>query len=334
MNGRIAAWLAARALPYYAPESGGSGGGDGGGGSGGGSGDGGGNSGGGGTGNSALGGGTGGTGDNGNGGGSGGAPKDLPENWREIIAGDDIELLSELKRTKSAGDLGKRFKDLRAKTSKASLDDDPAPPKDKADDLNAWRERHGIPLEATGYKVADEIKSKLSDADKPIVDGFLGYMHERNASQAEIDRALGFYTGLEEASRADQAEADRQGAKSIEETLRSQWGGDYRANWELAKRTAKEFAPGVDWFEARLPDGRLLGSVPEVVDALLSVGIDRYGEGAYESTAGGKAIEDELASLKKKMDTDIKAWRRDLPAQNRYRELQEIVAKRKEKAAG
>ena len=333
MNGRISAWLAARALPYYAPDTGGSGGGDGGGGAGGGGGDGGGNSGDGGTGNSALGGGAGDARNDGDGGDSGGAAKGLPDNWRELIAGDDAELLSELKRTKSAGDLGKRFKDLRAKTSKASLEDDPAPPKDKADDLKAWRERHGIPLEPTGYKVADEIKGKLTDADKPIVDGFLGYMHERNASQAEIDRALGFYTGLEEATRADQAEADRQGAKSIEETLRSQWGGDYRANWELARRAAKEFAPGVDWFEARLPDGRLLGSVLEVADAFLSVGIDRFGEGAYESTSGGKAIEEELATLKKKMSTDIKAWRRDTAGQKRYAELQEIIEKRKARAA-
>lgn len=328
----IPSWLANLALPMYAPpDEGGAGGG--GGGSGGAGGEGGGDKGGGGQsflgGDGDKGGAGGGTGDGGTGGDKSGG---LSENWREQLAGDDAEFLAELKRTKTPGDLAKRFKDMRGKLAKGSLDDDPAPPKDKPDELKAWREKHGIPLEATGYTIGDDIKKSLTDADKPIVDGFLSYMHERNASQAEIDRALGFYTGLEAASREDMALADRDAGKKLEETLRADWGVDYRANNELVRRTAREFADGVDWFEARLPDGRLLGTVPEVVHAMLNYAIAKNGDGAYDGTESGKATDSEIESLRAEMNKDIKAWRANPAKRKRLEELVALKEKRSGKS--
>lgn len=245
---------------------------------------------------------------------------DLPENWREFIAGDDDVLKSELGRVKSPKDLGKRFKDMREKLSKG-LDLNEAAPED-AEKLKEWRTARGIPPDPTGYKVPDAIKSNIKDVDKPIVDGYMEFMHKRNATQPMIDSGLEFYFGMEAAAAADRAEADKVQQKETTGVLKEMWGADFKANSQIAKRAAMELTDGVNWYDARLPDGRSLGNVPEVSDLLVQLGLMKWGEGAYEAGKGGSdGLGDELAGLKKEMNTDIKKWRTNKEGQKRYQEL-------------
>lgn len=255
------------------------------------------------------------------------APVPSLEAWRDMMAGDDEALKNELGRVKDLSALGKRFKDMREKLSKG-LDPNEAPPEDEAK-LKEWRTARGIPDKATDYKVPETIKASIRDVDKPIVDGYMEFMHKRNATQAQIDSGLEYYFGMEAATAADRAEADKVQQKETTGVLKEMWGADFKANGAIAKRASEELVDGVRWFDARLPDGRMLGNVPEVSDLLVQLGLMKWGEGAYEGGKGGSdAVGDELDQLKALMNKDIKAWRTNKTGQDRYQELLEQKEKR------
>lgn len=254
------------------------------------------------------------------------APATLPENWRDFFADDD-DGKKELGRFKSPKEVTKALLEQKKKL-RQGIDPNEAAPED-AEQLKVWREARGIPPEPTGYKVPDAVKPQIKDVDKPIVDGYMEFMHKRNATQGQIDAGLEYYFGMEAATQADRAEADKVQMKETTGVLKEMWGADFKANAQIAKRASEELVPGVRWFDARLPDGRSLGNVPEVSDLLVQLGLQKWGEGAYESNKGGSdAVGDELGQLKALMNKDIKAWRANKTGQARYQELLEQKEKR------
>jgi hypothetical protein len=72
---------------------------------------------------------------------------------------------------------------------------------------------------------------------------------------------------------------------AIEETLRAEWGPEFKANSTLAKRFAEEATPGIDWFNARLADGRQLGSIPDFVRAMADMGREKFGDVSHRDEA-------------------------------------------------
>ena len=241
----------------------------------------------------------------------GGDQSDPLEKWRDLAADGDPELLNELKRSKTLKDFGKRFKDMRTKLSKGALlaDDAMPDPEKDPDGAKAWREARGIPEKPTGYELPKAVKDGLTDEDKPIVDGFLDFMHKRGATPKEVTNAVEFWYGLQEATAADQHKADETALKDVTTALRSDWGPDYKANTALVEKTAAELVPGVDWFEARLPDGRLLKHIPEVANALLDIGQWKFGDLELEGGKGGGG-KNRMTELQDLMKKDIREWRR------------------------
>lgn len=257
-----------------------------------------------------------------------GRTADLPETWRTFMGANDDEL-AELNRFKSPKDIGKALLEQKKQLRKGADAAEPAPDGKDPEALKKWRTDRGIPLAATDYKIPETIKAKVTDVDKPIVDGYFAFMHNKNASQKEIDSGLEYYYGLQEASQADRAEADKALSSKTADTMRGVWGADFRRNAQIAKRAASEMIDGVDWFSARLPDGTPLGSVPAVMEFLYEEGLKRFGDGAYEGgEAGGDSASTEFEALKKAMNTDMKAWRRNTAGQKRYQELKDLMDKR------
>lgn len=254
--------------------------------------------------------------------GQGGAqPPELPENWREFFADDD-DGKKEIGRFKSPKDVTKALLEQKKKIRQGLDPNEPAP--EDPEKLAEWRKARGVPDKPTEYKVPDAIQGQLRDIDKPIVSGYFEFMHKKNATQAQIDAGLEYYFGMEAATAADRAEADQSQMKEAVGTLKEMWGPDFKANSAIAKRAAVDLVPDTDFYNARLPDGRLLGNVAEFSDLLVQLGLMKWGEGAYEQGEGrADAVADELETLRKKMKTDIKAWRADKAGQARYQELLE-----------
>lgn len=238
---------------------------------------------------------------------AGDKPKDgdkasWPDDWRDQMAGDDKELRKALDRYPTPAAVAKANREAQVKLrSGKPADDEPMPdPEKEPEKAKEWRQSRGIPDDPTGYAVPDTVKNIVTDADKPRLAEFTEHMHKNNVPAAAVGPALEFYFQTQEAANTAIATADKADESDTEEALREEWGPDYRANSTIAKRFAEEVTPGLNWFSARLPDGRVLGNVPEFAKALAEMGRERFGDvslAGADNTAKTMARKTELENL-------------------------------------
>lgn len=212
-------------------------------------------------------------------------PAALPDNWRELAAGEDEDALKLLKRYGSLNGvvkaLGEAQKTIRAGVKRPEM---PDPKDEKA--MAAWRKDQGIPETAEGYKLPEPITKRLIDADKPILANFTEFAHTKNLPPAAVEVAAEWYVNMSEQAAEQQKTADATAKETAEDALRESWSRDeYKGNLKLAQRFL-EGAGGIGdvWTEARLPDGRLLGSIPEFVQWASDMGRTAFGDVVFSST--------------------------------------------------
>jgi hypothetical protein len=239
----------------------------------------------------------------------GNGPTDFPENWRELAAGGDAKLAKELERFATPVDLAKAEFAAKQKIRAGSVSADPPPDGEKdPDGLKKWREERGIPLDPADYKVPDDTSKRLYDEDKPILESFIAEAHKANMPQAVVDFATGWYVELQEKAAEAEAANDKALSTKAEDDLRSEWGQDYRPNMSMAKRVATETVKGIDWFDARLPDGRKLGDIPEFIKGLVQYGRNAYGDGAFVGEEAATRTTDRIKEIENIMATDISKY--------------------------
>jgi hypothetical protein len=248
-----------------------------------------------------------------------------PEDWRTQMAGGDEKLLKQLERYASPRDVSNAWVALRTKVSSGELKS--ALPKDaKPEEIAKWREENGVPDKPEGYKMPEGVV--IGDADKPHINGFLKTMHAKNASPELVQEGIKYYFAMQEAQIAQLAEGDETHKQEMEDTLRAEWGGQYRANVN-AISTMLDGAPGGikdKILSARMADGRAVANDPEVLRWLATTARE-LNPVATVVPAGGdqtKAIDDEIASLKSLMgNRESEYWKGPKAAghQARYREL-------------
>lgn len=252
------------------------------------------------------------------------------DNWHELVAGKDKKLADEAKRYKSPTDMLKSLVETKA-ALRGGKGDEPMPdPEKDADGAKAWREERGIPEAADKYALSDPVKKAIEgdDASKPLVDGALEHFHKLNWPNGQVNQMLEFYFGLEAATQADRDAADEKLAGDTAEFLRQELGTQYRPQITLAKQFATEITPGIDWFTARMPDGRRLGDIPEVVMALAKLGEKEYGDAHYAGSEAAAKSTGRKEEIEKIMRTDMRAYRGDKKMQAEYRELVEADQRR------
>ncbi len=242
-------------------------------------------------------------------------PADFPADWREKMATGadgkvDAKRLDQLKRHASPLDLSKSYFSAQEKIRTGKTDGDepmPDPAKDP-EGAKAWRTARDVPETADAYKLPDDVQKGLTDADKPVLTSYTEAMHKIGMPQKYVAEGARWYTGLVAAQAEEQENADKEAATTTRDALREEWGADFKPNSTIAMRYAKEAIPGVDWYTARLPDGRTLGNVPEVVKALAKFGLAEYGDAAFAGGEQASKTLGRLEELKKVMDTNIDQW--------------------------
>lgn len=256
---------------------------------------------------------------------------DWPSDWRERLAGGDAKALDRLKRFPSPADLGKSYleADKRINSGKVGADEAMPDPAKDADGAKAWREARGIPTEATGYELTDDLKKLLTDEDKPVLASYFEAMHKANVPTPVVQQGVQWYLGLLEQEATQRNAADKAMMSETEEALRSEWGSDFKSNREIARRYGEEAFPGVNLFAARLPDGRLVGNIPDVVKGLAKLGLAEYGDVTFAGGEKANAAESRMAELKKVMDTQWDTWQANQSMRDEYWKLVEADAKRK-----
>lgn len=213
------------------------------------------------------------------------APADWPEDWRDKIAAGDKDFRKLLDRYGSLPEYAKAGREAQKKLSSGKpVDDEPMPDAEaEPEKAKEWRKARGIPDDPTGYAVPETVKNLVTDADKPRLTAFTEAMHAKGIPTSAAGAVMEWYFQEQDAIASAIAENDKEHSEKLQEELRSEWGSDFRANSTLAKRYAEKVFGDVPWTEARLPDGRRMGDIPEMVRALADAGRSEFGDVSFAS---------------------------------------------------
>ena len=256
------------------------------------------------------------------------------DDWRVKLANGDEKELKRLARFASEADVYKSFRELEKKKSsgelKSSLPKDPTP-----EELTQWRKENGIPESVDKYDLTFEDGLVIGENDKPLIDKFVASMHGKNATQDQVKAAIATYYSLINEKQAAQAESDVAFKDQSLESLREEWGGEFKKNLAAVNSLLSSLPDEVrEYFESsRTPDGKMLGNDPAVIKWLAATAYElnpaaSVMPSSVSNPAG--AIGDEIASIEKMMGDKTSAYWKGAEAekyQSRYLEL--ITAREK-----
>lgn len=257
------------------------------------------------------------------------SPADFPDDWRQRLAGEDEKMLKRLERFPSVADLARSYRELEAKMrsgeAKASLPENPT-----EEQLASWRKENGIPEDPKGYLDALPDGLVVGDHDQGILNDFLEAAHSQNADPKMVGDFVGWYFDQQEQHLAGLAEEDRAYQAETIETLRAEWGADYKDNIRryesMLESMPAELAgeDGRNLKSARLADGTVLGDNPHFLRWMARMAEEQ--NPASTLVPAGTAntlgsINEQIAAIEKTMRTDRAAYNKDPAMQQRYRDL-------------
>ena len=253
-------------------------------------------------------------------------PGDFPDNWRELMAGEDTKLLKKLQRMSHPSKVAQWGKSGDQKIS--SNEYRKALPEEHTDkELADFRKSNNIPQKADDYKAPDIKGHEWTDNDQPMLESYFDGMHKANATQAQTDAALHAYTDAISQALETQAANDVSTRQEIEDQLRANHGNRYRGNLKLWERYLGDtkFVPAdmknaLDG--ARTADGRLLMNVPGFANYMIDEAVARYGEGAVVTSGEARMASDRKAEIQQIMKHDIRRYREE-GLDKEYREILE-----------
>jgi hypothetical protein len=188
-----------------------------------------------------------------------------PENWRQLLAGDDKGRLTQLERMADPAAIFKQNLELQAKLSSGTVKT-ALPENATAEQVTAWRKENGIPEAATGYEVKLGDGVVPGEADAPLIGAYQEFALANNMTPAQFNQNLGFYYQLQAQQRAARATQDASFHDEAVSALTTEWGDqNYKRNTTMianlvASSFPSDFVPLLN--SARLPDGSLLADHP------------------------------------------------------------------------
>lgn len=267
------------------------------------------------------------------------APASWPDDWRQQYAKADEKKLKQLERYGSVDAALDSLIALKQRVNRGELQkvlgDNPT-----EDELKEWRSSNGVPEKPEEYKLELGDGRVVGERDKPMLDAFLKRVHSENMPEKDVNRAVKAYYEIQDEQIKQQQDADVRFEQQAEDTLRAEYGNDYRRNMTLAMslldlgtQQAQEKILG-----ARTSDGKVLGSDPDVIRFLVQLAREVNPTATLVPGSSGNVettIADEMASIQKMMgDPGSDYWKGPKAPilQARFRELAEGQEKLKRRA--
>lgn len=253
-------------------------------------------------------------------------PQTWPDDWRDLLAGNDEKFAQRLARFTSPENLAKSWKEAQKKISQGfqapALSDEP-----DDDELATYREQVGIPGSWEDYSTDIE-GLVFGEDDKPVIDGFLEFAHSRHVPQQYVTPALEWYHQFQEDQAASRAAADQEEQTQNIVALKEEWGPDYRQNLNAIRG----MLDGVDenlfdlFFSARTAEGGLLGNNATAIRALAQIARQAnpaalVAPGTTSSSL--QSVGDEIKKIERLMRENPKEYFADEDIQKRLRDLYE-----------
>ena len=252
------------------------------------------------------------------------------ETWREDYAGEDAGKLAKLAKYASPTSAFDAMISAQNKISSGEYKQAVPFPSDGSDDDKAsWRTNNGVPESSDKYDLTFDNGLVVGEDDKEMIDGFLKFSHDKNATPDSVKNAVEWYYDNKEREAEQRSEADALVRTSSEDELRAEWGDEYRSNINRIGGLLDTAPEGVkdSIMSARFPDGTPLASDPNTLRFLADMATQinpatTVVPGAGDNIAG--AISDELNNLKTLMGNKSSEYWKGPKAdtnQARYREL-------------
>jgi len=150
-----------------------------------------------------------------------------PADWREKAAGGDAEVSKALGRYATPTEVAKA---LRAAQTKLGDVLPKLPKNPSAEELADWRKAAGVPEAPEKYDLDLGNGITVGEIDKPLVDDFLKVAHQANLTTDQNKAVLKAYFQVQEKVTEARAQEDIRLKDESEETLRAEWGKEFRPN--------------------------------------------------------------------------------------------------------
>lgn len=201
--------------------------------------------------------------------------------------------------------------------------------------LAEWRAQNGIPEKPEDYKIELSDGRTMGEDDKAFVDGFLKYAHESDMTPAQVNKAVEWYQQAQEQQILARQQADAAFHEEAVNTMREEWGSEYKLNVNLIGNLLDGAPEGVkdNVLGARLANGTALGDDPATLRWLASLAREVNPVATVVPGSGGnavQAIETEIANIEKLMgDRNSEYWKGPTAnkMQSRYRDLIEAKSR-------
>jgi hypothetical protein len=255
-------------------------------------------------------------------------PSAWGDDWREKYADKDDKRLNVLKRYASPKDVLDAHFALKQRVDAGELKAvKPLPPNANPQEIAAYRKENGIPENAGDYLTNLPNGLVIGEEDKAALTNFAEHMHKANTPPAVMHQVIAWYNTWQEQQAAEILKADETAKRATEDTLRAEWGKDYRTNINVAKdflvnTAGNEFADSL--MEAVLPDGSRVGDNAKALQWLAKTAREVNPIGTLVPAGGGDSgatIESEIAEIEKLMRTNRAEYNRDTGKQERLRQL-------------
>ncbi len=229
---------------------------------------------------------------------------DWPEDWRQRLSAKDEKALAQLERFASPLAVFESYQELRKQLSSGAyrkvLGKDAKP-----EEIAEWRKANGIPETPDKYDLSLEDGTVIGEADKPLVMKFVENMHGKNATPDQVKAGVKAYFDIRKEAVAKQEETDAAQMVETEETLRAEYGGEYRANVNAAKAFLQSAPGGIadKVLGARQPDGKMMANDPDVLRWLVGMARELNPVGTVVPPGGDqtKAISTRLSEIRSMM---------------------------------
>lgn len=207
--------------------------------------------------------------------------------------------------------------------------------------VTEYRKANGVPESADKYDLTLPNGLVVGEADKPIVEHFTKFGHGKNWSNDQVKQGLEWYYNFADENRRRTEDADAAFKEQGLAKLGELYKGDFKRNIRMVNEYLDGASESVktNILGARLPNGRLLGADPAMIDWLFQQAHFRNPQATVmggNSEASVKAAETELAELRGMMGDKNSAYWKGPDAQKkqaRFRELTDAVNKVKAQRA-
>ncbi|MEO1161546.1 MAG: hypothetical protein AAFW74_14040 [Pseudomonadota bacterium] len=239
-----------------------------------------------------------------------------PDDWRAQMANGDAKAARLLERYTSPDAVGKALMSAQHRIRSGEVKLRPGP--EATEEQRAeWRLEHGIPETAKGYDVPILLDGKYEDLDefgKASIDAFRGTFHELDMPPEHAEKIMSVANDVAVQQMERQAETDAMRQEDTEDSLRMDWGADYKKNIALNAQFMQDKL-GDSWqsfVTARTPEGLRLADDPKFNKFINQMARAEGGTVLQTGeTAAGHNVQARIEEIRKIMSTDYSKYKRE-----------------------